>query len=141
MAEVRQVAEAGGRFALSPVFDPAVMEEARRLGLLGIPGAATPAEILAAHRHGAPAVKIFPAGALGGPAYLRAVRGPLPGIPLVPTSGPRSDNLAEYFAAGAVAVGVGAEVLHPGFTPASVEAAARKVVAAMSDWQKSAAQR
>ncbi len=125
--QVREVESAGGRFVLSPVFDPSVVDEADRLGLLAIPGAATPAEILAAHRHGTRAVKIFPSGPLGGPAFLKTVRGPLPRIPLIPTSGPNADNLADYFKAGAVAVGIGADVFPPGFTSESAEAAARRV--------------
>ncbi len=129
--QARAVARAGGRFALSPVFDPAVLAEARSLGLLYVPGAATPAEILAAHRAGAPLVKVFPAGPLGGPEFLRLVRGPLPDIPLVPTSGPTSENLAEYLAAGAVAIGVGREVLPAGSPLAAVESAARRVRDAM----------
>lgn len=130
--DARAVARAGGRFALSPVFEPAAMEEARRLGLLAIPGAGSASEILAAHRHGAPVVKVFPSGALGGPAFLRAIRGPFPAIPLLPTSGPTAENLAGYYEAGAAAVGVGgAEFFPPGWTPASVEAAARRVRAAL----------
>lgn len=125
--QVRAVERAGGRFVLSPVFDPRIVDEADRLGLLAVPGAATPAEILAAHRHGTRAVKVFPSGPLGGPAFLKTVRGPLPAIPLIPTSGPNAENLADYFKAGAVAVGVGPEVFPPGFTPESAEAAARRV--------------
>lgn len=128
---VRDVARAGGRFVLSPVFDPAVVDEAERLGLLAVPGAATPKEILAAHRHGSRMVKVFPAGALGGPAFLRAVRGPLPDVLLVPTNGPTSDTLAEYLAAGAVMVGIGGEVYPPDFTLATAEAAARRIRQAM----------
>jgi 2-dehydro-3-deoxyphosphogluconate aldolase/(4S)-4-hydroxy-2-oxoglutarate aldolase len=131
-AEVATVAAAGGRFVLSPVFDPEVVDEAHARGLLAVPGAATAAEILAAWRHGARLVKLFPSGPLGGPAYLRAVRGPLPDVPLVPTSGPTAETLADYLAAGAVAVGVGAEVFPPGWTPASVEAAARRVHQALA---------
>ena len=131
--DVRNVAKAGGRFALSPVFDPGAADEAKRLDLLYIPGAATPTEILAAHRYGAPVVKFFPSGALGGPAFMKAFRGPFPNIPLLPTSGPTAENLASYFEAGAVAVGVGgAEFFAPGWTPSSVEAAARKVRQALS---------
>ncbi|MCK5406581.1 MAG: bifunctional 4-hydroxy-2-oxoglutarate aldolase/2-dehydro-3-deoxy-phosphogluconate aldolase [Candidatus Krumholzibacteria bacterium] len=131
-ADAQAVAEAGGRFAFSPVFQPEVVDAAHQLGLLAIPGAASATEILAAHKHGVRMVKIFPAGALGGPSFVRAVRGPLPDVPLVPTSGPDASNLAEYFAAGAVVVGVGsAEVLPPGFTPEIVEAAARRVRAAV----------
>ncbi len=128
---VRSVARAGGKFVLSPVFDVEVLEEARRVGLLAIPGAATPTEALEAFRAGAPLVKIFPAGPLGGPAFLRAIRGPLPDVPLIPTSGPTSDTIAEYVSAGAVAVGVGGEVFPPGYTIASVEQAARRVREAM----------
>lgn len=130
--ETRAVAAVGGRFAFSPVFHPEVVDEAHLRGLLAVPGTASPAEILAAHRHGARLIKIFPAAALGGPAFLKAVRGPLPEVPLVPTSGPTADTAAEYFAAGAVAIGVGgAEISPPGFTITDVEDAARRVKAAV----------
>ncbi len=121
------VAAAGGRFALSPVYDREVVDEAHRRGLLAIPGSSTPTEILAAHRGGARLVKVFPAGALGGPEYLRRVRGPLPDVPLIPTSGPTAETIGDYVAAGAAAVGVGADVVAEGFDPAAVEAAARRV--------------
>jgi 2-dehydro-3-deoxyphosphogluconate aldolase/(4S)-4-hydroxy-2-oxoglutarate aldolase len=130
-ADAERVAERGGRFGLSPVFDPDVVDALHARGVLAVPGAATPAEILAAHRHGARLVKVFPSGALGGPAFLRSVRGPLPDVPLVPTSGPTAENLPDYLAVGAVAVGMGGEVFPPGCTPESVEAAARRVRAAM----------
>jgi len=121
------VQSAGGRFALSPVFDPEVMAEARRRDILAIPGASTPTEISHAHVNGAGVVKVFPSGALGGPTYLRAIRGPLAHIPMLPTSGPTSDTMADWFAAGAVAVGVGPEVFPEDFTLEGVEAAARRV--------------
>jgi len=129
--DARATADAGGRFALSPVFDPEVMDEAHRLGLLAVPGTATATEILAAHRHGARLVKVFPAAALGGAAYIRAVRGPLPDIPLVPTNGITADNLAGYIEAGAVAVGVGGDVFPKDFTLDHVESAARRFRRAM----------
>ena len=125
--DVRAVAEAGGRFVMSPVFDEPVLSEAERLGILAVPGASTSTEILTAYRAGARAVKVFPAAALGGTGFLRAVRGPLPHIPLIPTSGPTADTMAEYFAAGASAVGVGNEVFHTEFTLESVQAAAKRV--------------
>ncbi|MGH2690334.1 MAG: bifunctional 4-hydroxy-2-oxoglutarate aldolase/2-dehydro-3-deoxy-phosphogluconate aldolase, partial [Actinomycetota bacterium] len=78
--DVQSVAGAGGRFVLSPVFHPGVLAEAAALGLLYVPGAATPTEILTARRAGARLVKVFPAGPLGGPEFLRLVRGPLPDI-------------------------------------------------------------
>ncbi len=130
--DVRNVADVGGRFTFSPVFDPDVLDEAKEHGLLAVPGTSTPTEILTAHRYGARLVKVFPAGALGGPAYLRVVRGPLPNIPLIPTSGPTADSLADYVGAGAVAVGVGGvELFAEGFTVSTVKAAARRIREAM----------
>ena len=125
------VADAGGRFIMSPVFDPDVVDEAHRSGLLAVPGAATPREILAAYRHGATLVKVFPSEQLGGPTFLRRVRGPLPQVPLVPTSGPTARSIGDYVAAGACAVGVGPDVVKDGFVAAQVESAAREVRAAM----------
>jgi 2-dehydro-3-deoxyphosphogluconate aldolase/(4S)-4-hydroxy-2-oxoglutarate aldolase len=138
---VRDVAAAGARFAMSPVLDPAVVAEAHRLGLLAIPAGGTATEILAAWRTGARLVKVFPSGPLGGPDFLRKLRGPLPDIPLVPTSGPSAETIADYLAAGAVAVGVGSEVFPPGFTLADVERAARRVRDAMDRARRPSAER
>jgi 2-dehydro-3-deoxyphosphogluconate aldolase/(4S)-4-hydroxy-2-oxoglutarate aldolase len=134
--DARRVADAGGRFAMSPVFDAGVVVEAHRLGLLAVPGTATATEVLAAHRHGVRLVKVFPAAVLGGPAYIRALRGPLPGVPLVPTNGITAETIADYVAAGAVAVGVGGDVFPPGFTLDHVEAAARRIRRAMDAARK-----
>jgi 2-dehydro-3-deoxyphosphogluconate aldolase/(4S)-4-hydroxy-2-oxoglutarate aldolase len=134
--DVHAVADAGGRFALSPVFDPGVLDASAERGLLAIPGASTPKEILTAHQHGARFVKVFPAKPLGGAEYLRLVRGPLPDVPLIPTSGPTADTLGQYLDAGAVAVGVGGmELFPPGFTLDDVEAAARRVRQAVDAWR------
>lgn len=128
--DVRRVADAGGKFAMSPVLDEDVVAEAHRLGMLAVAGGGTATEILAAHRAGATLVKVFPSGPLGGPDFLRKVRAPLPGIPLVPTSGPTAETFADWYDAGAVAVGVGREVFAPGFTEASVEKEAGRLRAA-----------
>ena len=72
---------------------------------------------------------------LGGPQFLRFVRGPLGQIPLLPTSGPTSENLADYFDAGAVAIGVAPEVFPPGFTLEGVEQAARRLRRAVDAWR------
>ncbi len=133
------VAQAGGRFAMSPVLQPEVIRVAHQHGLLAVPGAGTATEILIAHRAGADLVKVFPVGALGGPGLLKALGGPLPGIPLVPTSGPTAANLAEYVAAGAVAVGIGSEVFPEGFEIEDVEPAARRVREAMDRARKAIA--
>jgi 2-dehydro-3-deoxyphosphogluconate aldolase/(4S)-4-hydroxy-2-oxoglutarate aldolase len=135
--QVHQVAHAGGKFILSPVFDPALLDEARRHDLLAIPGAATPTEILAAARYGARAVKVFPAEALGGSDYIRSVRGPLPDIPLIPTNGPTAENLPQYFEAGAVAIGVGRDLFPEGYTLDWVEKAAEKISGAVRSYRLS----
>ena len=74
--------KAGAKFLLSAVVDKAVICRAKELGAVMIPGAMTPTEILDAYRWGADIVKVFPAGTMG-PDYLKAVRGPLPHIPLM----------------------------------------------------------
>jgi len=136
-ADVERVGASGACFALSPVCDAEVLRACDASGLLAIPGAATPGEILAAHRLGASLVKVFPSGPLGGPAYLRAVRGPLPDIGLIPTSGPTASSLGEYLDAGAVAVGVGGPALFaPGFDLADLTDSARSIRRAMDEWRK-----
>ncbi|MFK7961104.1 MAG: bifunctional 4-hydroxy-2-oxoglutarate aldolase/2-dehydro-3-deoxy-phosphogluconate aldolase [Phycisphaerales bacterium] len=121
------VADAGGRFAFSPVFDAAVLARGTERGVLVVPGAMTPTEILTAHRAGAPMVKVFPSAAIGGPAWLRAVRGPLPDIPLIPTSGPTAETIPDWLAAGASAVGVAGDLFGANWTPASATAAAQAI--------------
>jgi 2-dehydro-3-deoxyphosphogluconate aldolase/(4S)-4-hydroxy-2-oxoglutarate aldolase len=102
--EAREAVGRGARFLVSPVFDPEVLEEARRLGVCLIPGCSTPAELLRAHRAGATVQKLFPAPA-GGPDWVRAVLGPLPFLRIVPTSGVDGENAAAYLRAGCLAVG------------------------------------
>ena len=134
--DVAAVAEAGGRFALSPVCNTQVLEAASAAGLLAIPGTSTPTEIQSAHEFGARFVKVFPSAPLGGAEYIRLVRGPLPNVPIIPTSGPTAETLGDYLDAGAVAVGVGGRELFPeGFTADSVKAAATKVTDAVTAWR------
>lgn len=115
LLEPRQAAEAqaaGARFLVSPHCDA---ELARAMGATGLPfmlGALTPTEVVQAHRLGSSVVKLFP-GALGGPAYLKALRGPFPHIPIMPTGGVSAGNVAEWLAAGAFAVGAGSELCPP----------------------------
>lgn len=105
-AEARAVIAAGARFVVSPHTDAGVIDACREAGTWVAQGAATPTEMLAAHRLGADCVKVFPAEALGGPRFLKLVRDPLPFLPLMPTGGVDETNLAAYLAAGAVAAGV-----------------------------------
>lgn len=108
--EVQQVAEAGGQFIVSPNCDVSVIQESKARGLVSLPGAFTPTEIVAAVNAGADAVKLFPATSLG-PGYVKAVRAPLNNVRLVPTGGVTPEVAREYLAAGAWAVGVGSELL------------------------------
>jgi 2-dehydro-3-deoxyphosphogluconate aldolase/(4S)-4-hydroxy-2-oxoglutarate aldolase len=90
-----------------------MVEVARRHGVLAVPGAYTPTEVLSALERGAQLIKLFPAD-IGGPAHLRALRAPLPQARFLPTGGVRPDNVAEWFAAGAAAVGIGSALVGPG---------------------------
>jgi 2-dehydro-3-deoxyphosphogluconate aldolase/(4S)-4-hydroxy-2-oxoglutarate aldolase len=110
--QVREAVEAGARFVVSPCVLPEVIDAAREMEVAMLPGAFTPTEIYNAWSLGADIVKIFPAVRFG-PEYLRALRGPLPHIPIMPTSGVDASNVAEWFRAGAVAVGAVSSVLDP----------------------------
>ena len=81
-------------------------------GLVVMAGALTPTEVFQAYRLGVDVVKIFP-GSLGGPAYVKALKGPFPYIPMMPTGGVSAANVADWFAAGVVAVGAGSELCPP----------------------------
>jgi len=102
----RQAILAGAKFLVTPTVELDVIEMAHRYGVVVIPGAMSPTEILTAWEAGADMVKVFPASVLR-PSYLKAVRGPLPQIPLVPTGGITADNAGEFIHAGAAMVCAG----------------------------------
>ncbi len=110
--QVEQAAGAGSIFLVSPGCDPELLPAMLGTGLLVLPGVLTPSEVMLAHRLGVPAMKLFP-GSSGGPAYLKALRGPFPDIPFVPTGGVSVENVADWFAAGALAVGAGGALAPP----------------------------
>lgn len=110
--QAREAVDAGARFLVSPVIDEGVIQAASLLGVAMLPGCHTPTELLRAHDAGAPLLKLFPAPA-GGPAWLRAVLGPLPFLRVVPTSGVTEDNAAAWLAAGAWAVGFVSPLFDP----------------------------
>jgi len=112
--EVRQAADAGASFIVSPNRDLRVIETTKQLNLISLPGCYTPSEIVEAINAGADAAKLFPANALG-PGYLKALRGPLPQVRTVPTGGVTAELAREYFAAGAWAIGAGSELLGKNF--------------------------
>jgi Entner-Doudoroff aldolase len=108
--QVDAVADMGGSFVVAPDARPDVADRARARGLGYYPGALTPTEVAAAWQRGASAVKLFPAS-LGGPRYLRELRGPFREVPLLPTGGVGIDDADSYLRAGALAVGVGSGLL------------------------------
>ena len=108
--QASEAADAGARFLVSPGTRRRLTEAMRATGLLVLTGALTPSEVMAAVEYGADVVKIFPAS-LGGPPFLRSLRGPFPDVPLMPTGGVTADNLRDWIDAGAVAVGAGGELV------------------------------
>ncbi len=101
---------AGAEFVVSPILDPDMILLVNRYGKVAIPGAFTPTEILEAWEAGADAVKIFPAS-VGGPAYLKAIKGPLPQVKLVPTGGVSLETVAAFIQAGAEMVAAGGKLV------------------------------
>ncbi|MFN0087904.1 MAG: bifunctional 4-hydroxy-2-oxoglutarate aldolase/2-dehydro-3-deoxy-phosphogluconate aldolase [Blastocatellia bacterium] len=110
VAEVAAAERAGARFIVSPNMNPEVIRAARERDLVSLPGCFTPTEIVAAIDAGADAAKLFPASALGA-GFLRALRGPLPAVRVVPTGGVTPETARAWFDAGAWAVGVGSELI------------------------------
>jgi 2-dehydro-3-deoxyphosphogluconate aldolase/(4S)-4-hydroxy-2-oxoglutarate aldolase len=103
---------AGASFLVSPICEPELVKAMIATGLLTMAGALTPTEVYQAYSLGTDVVKIFP-GSLGGPAYVKALKGPFPYIPMMPTGGVNAGNAADWFAAGVVAVGAGSELCPP----------------------------
>ncbi|MDI6726901.1 MAG: bifunctional 4-hydroxy-2-oxoglutarate aldolase/2-dehydro-3-deoxy-phosphogluconate aldolase [Smithellaceae bacterium] len=102
---------AGAKFIVSPTLNIELIQLAHRYSAVVLPGAMTPTEILAAWNAGADLVKVFPAAQLGGPEYLKAIKGPLPQILLAPTGGVNLQNAAAFIKAGAAALGAGGELV------------------------------
>ncbi len=98
--------EAGAEFIISPNVEPSLIRKTRALGMLSMPGAMTPSEIITAWDAGANYVKIFPAANLG-PGYIKAVRSPINHIPMMAVGGISTDNFAEFLRAGCCGAGIG----------------------------------
>ena len=129
-AEAERAVAAGAAFLIAPTVDVEVIAWAAARGIPMMPGAMTPTEAATAWRAGAAAVKLFPAGSLG-PAFVRAVRAPLPAIPLIPTGGVRVQDVVPYLEAGAVAVALGSE-LAAGGDAAEAGRRARAILASIA---------
>jgi 2-dehydro-3-deoxyphosphogluconate aldolase / (4S)-4-hydroxy-2-oxoglutarate aldolase len=104
--------DAGAKFIVSPGLSIPVLSVAQACGVLAIPGALTPTEIMHAQESGAKVVKIFPCDNVGGPKYLKALKGPFPKVAMLPTGGVSTSNAAAFITAGAFALGVGGELVN-----------------------------
>ncbi len=110
LADARNAISAGADFLVTPCYVSEVAALARGGRKPLIMGAATPSEILVAHREGAEIIKLFPAASLGGPAFLKQVRAVFPSLAFLPTGGVSPDTAADYLKVGAIAVGLGSEL-------------------------------
>ncbi|MBN3928259.1 bifunctional 4-hydroxy-2-oxoglutarate aldolase/2-dehydro-3-deoxy-phosphogluconate aldolase [Streptomyces verrucosisporus] len=134
-SQAEACADAGARFVVSPVAAPGVVRAARSAGMAAYPGALTPTEIHTAAGSGAPAVKLFPASAVS-PRYVSDLRGPLPGVPLIPTGGISLDDIPAWTAAGVAAVGLGTPLIGQAATEGADDRLAdraRRAVTAVSE--------
>jgi 2-dehydro-3-deoxyphosphogluconate aldolase/(4S)-4-hydroxy-2-oxoglutarate aldolase len=114
--------DAGADFIVSPGTDLPTIHAMRERDVAVMPGALTPTEVITAWKAGADMVKIFPCSALGGARYVRALRGPLPQVKLLPTGGVNAVTALEYILAGAAALGVGSELVDVGTLEAGQDA-------------------
>jgi 2-dehydro-3-deoxyphosphogalactonate aldolase len=127
--DVDAVKEAGGRLIVSPNCEPEVIAHTARLGMISMPGVATPTEAFRALRAGAHGLKLFPAEMLS-PAVVRAIRSVLPAdTALFPVGGIGVDNMAGYYAAGATGFGIGGQLYKPGIDEAGIKHAAEEFMA------------
>lgn len=110
-ATARACIAAGARFVVSPALNLATIEACREAGIVVLPGALTPTEVVTAWNAGADLVKVFPANALGGPSYIKSLKAPLPAVRLVPTGGVNLQTAKDFIKAGAAALGVGADLV------------------------------
>ena len=111
-AQAASAKAAGAMYLVSPMCDPDLVRAMVASGLPVMAGCLTPTEIYQTYRLGADVIKIFP-GSLTGPSYIKAIHGPFPHIPMMPTGGVSDSNVKDWFAAGAIAVGAGSELCPP----------------------------
>jgi len=135
--------DAGAEFLVSPGFDRATVELAKKHGILVMAGALTPTEVITAWRAGSDFVKIFPCGAVGGAKYIKALKAPLPQVPMVPTGGVNLDTAADFIRAGAEALGIGGELVSAAALTSGhideISEVARKYVAIVREARQEAA--
>lgn len=137
--QARAVIAAGARFVVSPVLAKEIVPVCAAAGAASVLGGFTPSEMVQATAAGADLVKVFPADAVGGPPYFRAVLAPLPHLRLTPSGGVKLDNLAAYLEAGAVALALGSDLAPSALVQAGdwdgITERARTYVAALEQWR------
>jgi 2-dehydro-3-deoxyphosphogluconate aldolase / (4S)-4-hydroxy-2-oxoglutarate aldolase len=111
-AQAEATIAAGAEFVVSPSLHLEVIAKTKELGKVSIPGALTPTEVITAWEAGADYVKVFPCSAMGGASYLKALRAPFPQLKLIPTGGVTVATAADFLKAGAVALGVGSDLVN-----------------------------
>jgi len=111
-AQAQATIEAGAEFVVSPSLHLDVIAKTKELGKVSIPGALTPTEVITAWNAGADYVKVFPCSAMGGASYLKALKAPFPHIQLIPTGGVTVATAAHFLKAGAMALGVGSDLVN-----------------------------
>ena len=111
MESAKRCIDAGAAFLVSPGLDVEVVKFANSRGTLMMAGALTPTEVITAWKAGADFVKVFPCGNVGGAKYIKALKGPLPQVPMVPTGGVNLQTAADFIKAGAAALGIGGELI------------------------------
>ena len=135
--QAQRCLDAGAQFLVSPGFNPKTVALAAAERRLIMAGALTPTEVISAWEAGSDFVKVFPAGNVGGPKYIKALKGPLPDVPLIPTGGVNLQTAAEFLEAGAAALGIGGELVHPGHLKSgnteAIDDAARTLVAIVKE--------
>ena len=110
-SQAEECIKAGARFIVSPAFDFETVKFCRENGVAVMPGTITPTEVLAAHKAGADCVKIFPCDSMGGAKYLKTLKTLFPHIEMMPTGGVSLETIGDFFRAGAIAVGVGTDLV------------------------------
>lgn len=124
----KRCVDAGAEFVVSPALNVDVVGWCTQQEVLCAPGCLTPTEVLTAHEAGARLIKIFPCDAMGGANYIKALKGPFPHIEFMPTGGVNLDTIPGFLAAGAVAVGVGTNLVNPKLSDNDLSQLARQYV-------------
>ncbi len=138
--DARKALKAGASYLVSPAFDEEVVKFAKKEGVISIPGACTPTEIYRAYKAGGDVIKLFPFVELGGLAFLKAIRGPLPLVPYMLCGGATLENISAYLDANAAAILIGAAIIRRDLVAAkdwgSIAGLARSFVAKVEGSQK-----